>query len=101
MAFNLLIELSSNKPDWKTLSSKMESFSANGIECFPIVLPGIEEKSCLGLSFLGRDISQDRIDSFTECLLYLLKEGHRVFELYAGTQLSTENVYSFVKEFIG
>ena len=101
MAFNLLIELSSNKPDWKTLSSKMESFSSKGIECFPIAQTEMEEGNCLGLSFLGGAISQDRIDSFIECLLYLLKEGHKVFELYSGMQLSTENVYSFVKKFLG
>ena len=101
MAFNLLIELSPGKPDWETLSSKMEPFSANGIECFPIALPEMEEKSCLGLSFLGGEITQDRIDIFRECLLYLLKDGHKVFELYSGMQISTENLNSFVKEFLG
>ncbi len=99
MAFNLLVELGPNVADWRSISDAMRSFSANGIECFPIQATGIEG-NCLGLSFLGDNSSPDRIDAFIGSVLYLLNEGYRVFELYSSMQFSKENLTQLTEDFL-
>jgi len=102
MAFNLLVELPQNNPDWTSISLKMATYASKGIECFPIAQYGPKEENYLGLSFifLREEFDQDRIDAFVDAILYFLKEGSQVFELYAGTQLSTENVHALMNDFL-
>jgi len=101
MAFNLLVELPQDNPDWKSINLKMATYSSKGIECFPIAQYGMKEGNYLGLSFLGGEIDQNRIDAFVESILYFLQKDFLVFELYTGTQLSTENVHALMNDFLG
>jgi hypothetical protein len=101
MAFNLLVELSREMPDWKGLNQEMVSYSSKGIECFPIAQYGTRSENYLGVSFTGREIAQDRTDAFIDLILYLLKKDYKVYELYSGKQLSTENVHALINDFLG
>jgi hypothetical protein len=100
MAFNLLVELSLDTPDWTGLNKKLVEYSDMGIEFFPI--PGIDvsSRNYLGMSVIGGEMTDERIIAFREVIFYLLEFGFPIFELYSSSQVSKENIDLLIRNFL-
>jgi len=100
MAFNLLIELPADTLDWEELNRKTALYSELGIECFPIADTRIFTKNYVGLSVLNYEMTPERINAFKEIMHYLLERGSEVFELYASSRVSSDNLDALIKKFL-
>ena len=102
MAFNLLIDLSDRKVNWKNVNQKLQVVINDYFEFFPIFdLPG-DKKSYLGLSVLKKEIPKHQIETLKKVLKDLTtEEGYKIFELYSSNELTDSNIDILIGKYIG
>jgi len=101
MAFELLVELTSGKIDWKYINEKLMNQSNGLIEFFPITDFGDSKKIYLGMSVVNNEMSSEKIEAFKKSIYFLLNDGHSIHELYSSSKFEKKNIDNLAKKFFG
>lgn len=99
MAFNLLVDLGTQTVDWVKLNLELKNQSNRIIEFFPIPHSLDTPKDYLGISIINSDFSDDKMKAIKAIILYLLKQGYKVFELYSSNEFLEENIHLLSNKF--
>lgn len=92
MAFHILINIPGNKTNWKSLNKNLKRVSNEYFEFFPIPGTAQSKKDHLGASILNKNIPQQQLENLKTTFINLIREGHKIIELYGGSEITIENI---------
>lgn len=100
MAFNVLIDFSVNKADWKSLNKKMQVVFNEYFEFFPIPSFLEEKSNYLGVSILNKNIPKQQVENLKVVFRNLINNGYKIFELYGVSELTIENIDNVLNKYV-
>lgn len=101
MSFNLLAE-TQKTINWDKISQVPISGSFTEVELFPIPAEiGHDNTNSVGISIPMKNVNKKAIKELRIIMEELFKDGFRIYELYNGNEITSENFSSIEKLLIG